>query len=680
MRCLYFFVVCLLAIGISAYEYESIKISENKKNLSKEIFKKLEKDHYLKKINKDDFNERYVRAIFEKLDKNKTYFTKEEVEFFLSKSRQNNSGHFDIGLAYDLINLYYKKLIDFSDYQIYLLDEFEFDFSKEEYLDIFYEDNQWISSNKSLKELWRLETKNDLLVATMSDSASSNPQEDLKKRYANRVRRINQQKEEDIFSLAINILTNQFDPHSSYLSPRSAEDFDMNMSLKLSGIGALLGVDEDYTKIISLVPGGPAQKSGKIKPEDRISKIRQKGSDDFTDVVGWRIDEVVDLIRGEAGTEVEIEFISFEADSDTTKLVTLKREEVKLEDRAAKSEIIQIENNKIGIIDLPSFYIDFDEFQKGNKNYSSSSKDIRSILKTFNEDKVDAIVLDLRNNGGGALIEANKIIGLFVSSGPTVQVKQGRGFVQPYGDSRAVQVWEKPVLILVNRYSASASEIVAGAIQDYKRGIIVGQRTFGKGTVQSLENLSEGQIKITESKYYRVNGTSTQNKGVIPDIELPSTWDIDTVGESSYPTALKWDTIRPYRHKKFKLEPHLVEKVLNQHESRLSFEPNLNYLQKVRNRYDLNKNKKLLSLNINKRTIQKELRKNWLLEIENERRSEIGLDVFNSFEEMENFKDDTDSLEQNSINLEDDYLLIESTKIINDFLNFSKKKMLSSMD
>ena len=676
----YKFLFLFLCTFVFANEYVNIELSDSKKGLSKEIFKKLEKEHYLKKINKDNFNERYIKAIFEKLDKNKTYFTKEEVEFFLSKSMQNNSDYFDIELAYNLINLYYKKLIDFSDYQIYLLDEFEFDFSKEEYLDIFYEDNQWIYDNENLKELWRLETKNDLLVANMSDSASSNPKEDLKKRYANRVRRINQQKEEDIFSLAINILTNQFDPHSSYLSPRSAEDFDMNMSLKLSGIGALLGVEEDYTKIISLVPGGPAQKSGKIKPEDRISKIRQKGSDDFTDVVGWRIDEVVDLIRGEAGTEVEIEFISFEADSDTTKLVTLKREEVKLEDRAAKSEIIQLENNKIGIIDLPSFYIDFDEFQKGNKNYRSSSKDIRSILKTFNEVEVDAVVLDLRNNGGGALIEANKIIGLFVSSGPTVQVKQSRGFVQPYGDSRAVQIWEKPVLILVNRYSASASEIVAGAIQDYKRGIVVGQRTFGKGTVQSLENLSEGQIKITESKYYRVNGTSTQNKGVIPDIELPSTWDIDTVGESSYPTALKWDTIRPYRHKKFKLEPHLVEKVLNQYELRLTFEPNLNYLQKVRKRYDLNKNKKLLSLNINKRTIQKELRRSWLLDIENERRSEIGLDIFNSFEEMENFKDDKDSLNQNSINLEDDYLLIESTKIINDFLNFSKKKMLSSVN
>ena len=676
----YKFLFLFFCTFVFSNEYINIELSDSKKSLSKEIFKKLEKEHYLKKINKNNFNERYIKAIFEKLDKNKTYFTNEEVEFFLSKSMQNNSDYFDIGLAYDLINLYYKKLINFSDYQIYLLDEYEFDFSKEEYLDIFYEDNQWIYDNESLKELWRLETKNDLLIANMSDSASSSPREDLKKRYSNRVRRINQQKEEDIFSLAINILTNQFDPHSSYLSPRSAEDFDMNMSLKLSGIGALLGIDEDYTKIISLVPGGPAQKSGKIKPEDRISKIRQKGSDEFTNVVGWRIDEVVDLIRGEVGTEVEIEFISFEADSDSTKLVTLKREEVKLEDRAAKSEVTQIENNKIGIIDLPSFYIDFDEFQKGNKNYRSSSKDIRNILNTFNEDEVDAVVLDLRNNGGGALIEANKIIGLFVSSGPTVQVKQSRGFIQPYGDSRAVQVWEKPVLILVNRYSASASEIVAGAIQDYKRGIVVGQRTFGKGTVQSLENLSEGQIKITESKYYRINGTSTQNRGVIPDIELPSTWDIDTVGESSYPTALKWDTIRPYRHKKFKLEPNLVEKVLNQYESRLTFEPNLNYLQKVRNRYDLNKNKKLLSLNINERTIQKELRKSWLLEIENERRSEIGLDIFNSFEEMENFKDNKDSLDQNSINLEDDYLLIESTKIINDFLNFSKKKMLSSVN
>lgn len=276
------------------------------------------------------------------------------------------------------------------------------------------------------------------------------------------------------------------------------------------------------------------------------------------------------------------------------------------------------------------------------------------------------------------MIEANKIIGLFVSSGPTVQVKQSRGYIQPYGASRAVQVWDKPMLVLVNRYSASASEIVAGAIQDYKRGFVVGQRTFGKGTVQSLDNLSEGQIKITESKYYRINGMSTQNKGVIPDIELPVTWDIESVGESSYPTAMEWDVIRPYRHKKFNINPDLIEKVIANYEFRLSEDPNLNYLKKVRDRYDLNKNKKKLSLNFEDRKTQKELRKDWLLSIENERRLRVGLEEFISYKEMENFKESDTSLE-NNINLIDDYQLIESTNIINDFIDLEKEIILSSV-
>ena len=646
--------------------------------MSYEIFKKLEKEHYLRKIDKDNLNSQYFEAIFDRLDKNKNYFIANEVQKYLIKSKENEVKNFDIELAYDLINLYFERLIEYSEFQINLVQTVDFDFTKDEYLDIFYEDNQWLTNVTDLKDLWRLETKNDLLVAKISDSSSSDPKVDLVKRYQNRIRRINQQKEEDIFSLAINILTNQFDPHSSYLSPRSAEDFDMSMSLKLTGIGALLGVEDDYTKIISLVPGGPAEKSGKIKPEDRIAKIKQKNSKEFVDVVGWRIDEVVDLIRGEIGTELEIEFISFDSEDDTRKLVTLKREEIKLEDRAAKSEIVEINNNKIGIIDLPSFYIDFDEYQKRNKEYRSSSRDVKNILKDFNNSGVDAIVLDLRNNGGGALIEANRIIGLFVSSGPTVQVKQKRGYIQPYGDTRAIQEWDKPLLVLVNRYSASASEIVAGAIQDYRRGIVVGQRTFGKGTVQSLENLSEGQIKITESKYYRVNGMSTQNKGVIPDIELPSTWDIESVGESSYPTALEWDVIRPYRHNKFKLNQNLIGEVINQFEFRLNDEPNLNYLKQVRERYDLNKNKKLITLNIENRETQKELRKDWLLEIENERREANGLNIFASYKEMEDFNDDEEDFNENLIDLKNDYQLLESTKIINDFINLSKKTMLSS--
>ena len=676
MKYIYILIFIFTINGI-ADDYISIELSEDKRDLSNEIYLKLKKDHYLKNKDTANFNKKYIEAIFEKLDKNKNYFVQNEINNYIEQSKYNNGYDFDIELGYELINLYFKKLIQFSKFQIKLIENNEFDFSKDEYLDIFYEDNEWVKTYDELKELWRLETKNDLLIASTSDSSSSKPKDDLIKRYENRIRRIHQQKEEDIFSLAMNTLSNQFDPHSSYLSPRSAEDFDLNMSLKLNGIGALLGVEDDYTKIISLVPGGPAEKSGKIKPEDRIVKIRQDDSEQFIDVVGWRIDEVVDLIRGEAGTGVEIEFISFNSETDSSKLVTLKREEIKLEDRAAKSEIININDNKIGIIDLPSFYIDFDEYQKRNKDFKSSSNDIKKILKDFDSNEVDAVILDLRNNGGGALIEANKIIGLFVSSGPTVQVKQKRGFIQPYGDSRAVQVWDKPLIVLVNRYSASASEIVAGAIQDYKRGIVVGQRTFGKGTVQSLENLSEGQIKITESKYYRINGTSTQNKGVLPDIELPSTWDIESVGESSYPTALSWDVIRPYRHKKFKMDAELVDKVINQFEFRLSDEPNLNYLKKIRNRYDLNKDKKLLSLNIEDRKIQKELRKSWLLEIENERRLAIGLNAFASYDELEKNNDDDNDTNINSINLKSDYQLIETTNIMNDYLNLSKKPILS---
>ncbi len=677
MRYLYILTI-ILAANIYANSYNKIELSETKKELSYEILKKLEKEHYLRKIDKNNLNSQYFEAIFDRLDENKNYFIANEVQKYLKKSKKNEVNNFDIELAYDLINLYFERLIEYSEFQINLIQTVDFDFTKDEYLDIFYEDNQWLTNFTDLKDLWRLETKNDLLVAKISDSSSSDPKVDLVKRYQNRIRRINQQKEEDIFSLAINILTNQFDPHSSYLSPRSAEDFDMNMSLKLTGIGALLGVEDDYTKIISLVPGGPAEKSGKIKPEDRIAKIKQKNSKEFIDVVGWRIDEVVDLIRGEIGTELEIEFISFDSEDDSRKLVTLKREEIKLEDRAVKSEIIEMNDNKIGIIDLPSFYIDFDEYQKRNKEYRSSSRDIKNILKDFNNTGVDAVVLDLRNNGGGALIEANKIIGLFVSSGPTVQVKQKRGYIQPYGDTRAIQEWDKPLLVLVNRYSASASEIVAGAIQDYRRGIVVGQRTFGKGTVQSLENLSEGQIKITESKYYRVNGMSTQNKGVIPDIELPSTWDIESVGESSYPTALEWDVIRPYRHNKFKLNKNLIGEVINQFELRLNNEPNLNYLKQVRERYDLNKNKRLITLNIENRKTQKELRKDWLLEIENERREAHGQNIFASYKEMEDFNDNEEDFNENLIDLKNDYQLLESTKIINDFINLSKKTMLSS--
>ena len=679
-----FVCVVLISCGNSTYEpqeYISTNLTGEKINLSKEVFKKLKKEHYIKNFVKDDFNNKYIDALIERLDENKLYFLESEIKNFKEKSSQYSGKFFDIDLAYLIINLYFERLVDFSEFQIKLIEKDSFDFTKDEFIDIYYEDNQWSTSEALLKNIWRNETKNDLLVALMSETLSDDPNKVLLKRYKNRIRRIQQQKEEDIFSIAINTLSNQFDPHSSYLSPRSAEDFDMNMSLKLEGIGALLGADDDYTKIVSLVPGGPAEKSGEILPEDKITRIRQIDAEDkeYVDVVGWRIDEVVDLIRGESGTQVEIEFISSDSADNTRKLVTLTREEIKLEDRAAKSKIIETkEGNKIGIIDLPSFYIDFNAYQNRDSDYRSSSNDVEDILKNFNIEGVDAVILDLRNNGGGALIEANKIVGLFVSSGPTVQVKHKAGYIQPYGSSKAKQAWQKPMAVLVNRYSASASEIVAGAIQDYQRGIVLGQRTFGKGTVQSLESISKGQVKITESKYYRIDGSSTQNKGVLPDIELLSTWDIETVGESSYPTALEWDTVRPYRHKKFDFDANKVFEIKNLYSQRLTTSPNLKYLGEVRDRYYLNKDKKLLSLNLETRKSEKEARKDWLLQIENKRREGLGLEIFSTYEDLdENNKKNENT--NNDIDFKRDYLLIESTNIINDYLNLDKKLLASKV-
>ena len=679
-----FVCVVLISCGNSTYEpqeYISTNLTDEKINLSKEVFKKLKKEHYIKNFVKDDFNNKYIDALIERLDENKLYFLESEIKNFKEESSQYSEKFFDIDLAYLIINLYFERLVDFSEFQIKLIEKDSFDFTKDEFIDIYYEDNQWSTSEALLKNIWRNETKNDLLVALMSETLSDDPNKVLLKRYKNRIRRIQQQKEEDIFSIAINTLSNQFDPHSSYLSPRSAEDFDMNMSLKLEGIGALLGADDDYTKIVSLVPGGPAEKSGEILPEDKITRIRQIDAEDkeYVDVVGWRIDEVVDLIRGESGTQVEIEFISSDSADSTRKLVTLTREEIKLEDRAAKSKIIETkEGNKIGIIDLPSFYIDFNAYQNRDSDYRSSSNDVEDILKNFNIEGVDAVILDLRNNGGGALIEANKIVGLFVSSGPTVQVKHKAGYIQPYGSSKAKQAWQKPMAVLVNRYSASASEIVAGAIQDYQRGIVLGQRTFGKGTVQSLESISKGQVKITESKYYRIDGSSTQNKGVLPDIELLSTWDIETVGESSYPTALEWDTVRPYRHKKFDFDTDKVFEIKNLYSQRLTTSPNLKYLGEVRDRYYLNKDKKLLSLNLETRKSEKEARKDWLLQIENKRREGLGLEIFSTYEDLdENNKENENT--NNDIDFKRDYLLIESTNIINDYLNVDKGLLASKV-
>lgn len=663
-------ILLLLLVSFVSAEYVEIELSDKKKALSKEIVLKYKKEHYLGNVSNRVSNNDFIESLIDRLDDSKSYFLKEEVDNFVKKSLEKQS-EYDFELAFKISNLYFKRLIEYSEFQLVLVNNNNFDMSINEKIDVYEEDNEWFADIDELKNLWKKQTKNDLLSLMISGSLSDEPINNLAKRYKNRIKRINQQKEEDIFSLVVNVLSKAFDPHSSYLSPKSSEDFDMDMSLKLEGIGALLGLEDDYTKIVSLVPGGPAEKSGLIEPEDKVISIRQGDEESYEDVIGWRIDDVVDLIRGKSGTKVEIEFLSSDSlNENVKKKVLLTREEVKLEDRAVKSEVLNSkEDNKdihIGIIDLPSFYMDFNAYMKRDPEYKSSSRDIENILSDFNKKDIDAVILDLRNNGGGALDEANKIIGLFIERGPTVQVKLKSGYVRPWGSQKNNQVWNKPVIVLVNRYSASASEIVAAAIQDYKRGIVVGQRTFGKGTVQSLQDISEGAIKVTESKYYRINGKSVQNKGVIPNIEIPATWDIESIGESSYPTALEWDTIKPYRHKQFKLSDSDLIKLQNKFLDRLENDPNLNYLQLIRNRYDLNKNKKFLSLNIKERETQKTLNRAWMLETENNRRSLLGLSLFSDYEEYEA---SNKSNGQDRINLKKDFMLQETVNIAKDYIN-----------
>ena len=664
----YIKIISLFLIANVVYsDYANIDLSDDKELLTKEIILKFQKEHYVKNITRSTSNKEFIISLLDRLDDTKSYFLKHEVEDFIASASEAESTY-DFKLAFKITNLFYERLINYSNFQINLIENNNFDLLKAEKLDIFEDDNKWLADIEELKLLWKKQTKNDYLSLVISDSPPDKPEDNLVKRYKNRIKRVLQQKEEDIYSLVTNVLTKEFDPHSSYLSPKSSEDFDMDMSLKLEGIGALLGSEDDYTKIVSLVPGGPAEKSGLIKPEDKVIGIRQGEEEIVQDVVGWRIDDVVDLIRGKSGTKVEIEFLSSDSlNENIKKKVLLTREEVKLEDRAVKSEVLNFDNNiQIGVIDLPSFYMDFNAYMKRDPEYKSSSRDIKNILLEFNKKNVDAVILDLRSNGGGALDEANKIISLFIERGPTVQVKLKSGYVRPWGSQKNNQVWQKPLIVLVNRYSASASEIVAAAIQDYKRGIVVGQRTFGKGTVQSLQDLSEGAIKVTESKYYRINGKSVQNKGVTPDIEIPATWDIESIGESSYPTALEWDTIRPYRHQQFAFNEENLDILKDSFVQRLDNDPNLKYLKSIRNRYDLNKNKKFLSLNIEERKNQKRLNREWMLQAENLRRSSLGLEEFASYKDFQGNNEESD---QDKINLEKDLMLQETVNIDKDFIN-----------
>jgi len=522
--------------------------------------------HYKRTRLDDDLSSEIFDNYLELLDPNRIYFLAGDIESFerYRHGMDDALRHSDLVSAYEIFNVYAERVQQRVDYAQERVRQ-PFDFTIDEYYQFDREGEPWAKDVAELDELWRKRVKNDYLRLKLTDKEPEAIVETLTERYDNQERRIDELKNEDVFQFFMNAFAQSIEPHTAYLSPRSSENFEISMKLSLEGIGALLGRESEYTIISRIVPGGPADKDGRLQAGDRITAVGQGNDGKLVDVIGWRIDDVVDLIRGPKDTVVRLEVLPEDASvSGPTRLIDIVRNEVQLEEQAAKSEIIEVpagDNGanivKIGVIDLPVFYLDFNGRAKNLPDYRSSTRDVSRLIGELKEAGVSGIVVDLRNNGGGSLLEATTLTGLFIDKGPVVQVRNSSGRISLEEDSDPGMAWEGPLAVLVNRYSASASEIFAAAIQDYGRGVVIGEPTFGKGTVQSLLDLDDyapsdkpgmGQLKITMAQFFRVNGGSTQNKGVVPDIRFPSAGDPQEYGERSLDNALPWTSIDPARY------------------------------------------------------------------------------------------------------------------------------------
>jgi len=671
---IFFLIVPFLALS-SKEENIEFHTSELQVQLASEIIKKLESSHLVKKDYTAIKSEAFVEFL-QRLDPNKTIFTSSESDSFYTRSLLSTNINEDLDIAFNIFNRYvdryqlrYQTQIDFlnniNDENLYSSRTLIRDLSESERL----------RSLQSLKNLWVDLSTNDVIQLMLSGNTLDEAKDKTKKRMNNQLNYFEQTRNEDVFNIFVNSIASIFGPHTTYMSPKNSEDFDINMSLSLEGIGALLSSDGLYTSISSLVPGGPAEKTNLIKPKDKIIGVGQDDEGKIIDVIGWRIDDVVELIRGPKGSKVRLEIIPSSALSDTeTKEIQIVRNVVKLEDQAAEKKILNIKRNdinyKVGVIELPAFYFDFSAYQKRDLNYKSSSKDVKKLLKELKQENVDGLVIDLRNNGGGSLYEANALAHLFLGRGTTVQVKSANGNIQGLGERWGYQYFDKPLVILVNKFSASASEILAGAIQDYDRGIIVGTDTFGKGTVQRVDALSSGQIKFTESKFYRVSGSSTQNLGVQPDIILPSLFNLDELGESKLDRALMHDTIPKTSHKNFNRVSIFKSSLQEVSQVRVKDSPLFSSIAQRKRWQEENQIDKL-DLNLDSRKDQKNKIEEFLLANENSLRRTLNLPTFSNYKEFLERDDDPEILDI------DQEVLSEAANILLDLVELKNKPLLA---
>ncbi len=661
-----------------AQQWDYLQPDRDQMIASLNVVELLKRHHYSKPPLDDARSRKMYAGYLKMLDPARMYFTATDVEAFNSLETQFDdllkAGNLKPGYA-----MYKRQLERLDQYLEYALAELSqgidhIDFSIAESFETDREKAQWAPDEAALKDLWRKRLKDEVLRLKIANKEPEAIEKLLVKRYKNQQKRLQQTRSEDVFQAYINAFAQTYDPHTTYLSPDNAENFDINMSLSLEGIGAMLQGDNEHVKIVRLIPAGPAEKSKLVAPADKIIAVGQANKE-LVDVIGWRLDEVVKLIRGPKGSQVRLEIIpaSNAPNDQTSKVVTLTREAVKLEEQAAKKSILNLDQDgrkvKLGVIEIPAFYLDFKAYRAGDPEYKSTTRDVKRLITELQKEQVEGIVIDLRNNGGGSLQEATELTGLFIEQGPTVLVRNSDGKIDVLADEHKGAFYKGPLTVLVNRLSASASEIFAGAMQDYHRALIIGGQTFGKGTVQTIQPLNHGELKLTLAKFYRVSGQSTQHQGVIPDISYPADMDVNEIGESALPEAMPWDSIKPaLKPSSDPFKPFIAE-LKSRHDARTDNDPDF-----VFSRARLALTQRLMkdtevSLNEVERRAQYAKIEQKQLDIENARRTKKGEELLKTMTKDDE-EDHVAAAEQDKkLKPEEDAYLAETGRILLDWLS-----------
>jgi carboxyl-terminal processing protease len=613
---------------------------------ARNVVDQLQTHHFIKRPLDDAASAHTLDAYLKLLDEDRAYFTASDIQSF-ERYRTHldealRSG--DLAPAYDIFNRYQLRVTQRLQHLLRVIGAGidKVDLAANDSLELDRAEAPWPKDEAALDQLWLRRLKATIIPMQLHGKSAAEIQELLLKRYRNRLQQTLKTATEDAFGAYINAFASTYDPHTQYFSPRVSENFNITMSLQLEGIGAVLRSDDDYVTVVSLVPAGPADKSGELKPQDRIVGVGQGASGPITDVVGWRLDDVVEMIRGPKATVVRLEVMPAGSDGGT-KILQITRNTVQLEEQSAQKKLITIEENgrshRIGVISIPTFYADFEAMQRGVPDYKSTTRDVARLINELKAEGAEGLVIDLRNNGGGSLVEANSLTGLFIDSGPTVQLRGANRRVTIYSDDDGQAAWNGPLAVLVNRMSASASEIFAAAIQDYQRGLIIGSTTFGKGTVQSLEDLSRGQLKYTQQKFYRISGQSTQHRGVAPDVAFPDVLDPTLIGESALDDAMAWDTIPPAAHRRLGNLAPLLPQLTANHRTRVANDPEFNYVRQIVSRGLAERERKRLSLNIATRRTEQAEEDAWRLKLENDLRRARGEPLLASINDLEEDED-----------------------------------------